>query len=172
MKKLGLLVKETSENKIKASLKESDSVFILNYSKVSSPDLSALRRSLKNSQARLLVVKNTVARRALKDSDLAELLKTIEGPCGLVFAKEEPVGVSRILCDFSKTHEQLKLEGGALKNRIIGKTDIEALAKLPSKEILRAQVVMTLNSPLSGIVSVLNQTIRKFVYCIEQIKNK
>lgn len=172
MKKLGLLVKEISENRIKDSIKGSDSVFIINYSKISGPDLSALRQSLKGSNARLFVVKNAVARRALKDSGLEPLVKNVEGPCGLVFAREEPVGVSRVLCDFSKTHEQLKLQGGSLKDKLINREDIEALAKLPSKEVLRAKVVMGLNSPISGFVCVLNQTLKKFVYCIEQVRQK
>lgn len=172
MKKLGLIFKENSENRIKSGLKESDSVFIINYSKVSSPDLCNLRQSLRGSNASLFVVKNTVARRALKDSGLEPLIKSIEGPCGLVFSREEPVGVSKVLCDFLKTHEQLKLQGGSLKDKIIDKTVIEALAKLPSKEVLRAQVVMTLNSPILKLVVVLNQTLKKFVYCLDQIKQK
>lgn len=169
MKKLGLLVKEISEDRIKNSLKESDSVFVINYSKISSSDLSALRQSLKSSKAGLLVVKNTVARRALKEAGLEELIKSIDGPCGLVFAKEEPVLVSRLLYDFYKSHEPLKLQGGALKNRIMSKDDIEVLAKLPSQEILRTQVAMTLNSPIKQFVFVLNQILTKFVYCLDQI---
>jgi len=77
-----------------------------------------------------------------------------------------------LLYEFSKGHEQLKLQGGALKNRIISKNDIEVLAKLPSQEILRAKAVMTLNSPIKQFVFVLNQTLTKFVYCLEQIKNR
>lgn len=172
MKKLGLLFKEVSEKKIRESLKDSNSVIIISYSKLSGPDLNTLRLSLKNSNANLFVVKNTVARRALKDSGLEPLTKTIEGPCGLVFAKEEPVDVSRALCEFIKSHEQLKLQGGTLKDKIIDRSAIEALAKLPTKEILRVKVVMSLNAPISGLVSVLNQTLKKFVYCLDQIKQK
>jgi large subunit ribosomal protein L10 len=172
MKKLGLLFKEVSEKKIKANLKESNSVFVINYSKLSGPDLNSLRLSLRNSNASLFVIKNTVARRALKDSGLESLTKTIEGPCGLIFSKEEPVDVSRVLCDFAKSHEQLKLQGGTLKDKIINKSDIEALAKLPSKDILRAKVIIVLNSPITGLVFVLNQTLKKFVYCLDQIKQK
>jgi large subunit ribosomal protein L10 len=172
MKKIGLIFKEVSEKQIKNNLKDSDSVFIINYSKLASPDLSSLRLNLKGSGAKLFVVKNTVARRALKGTELEPLTKTIEGPCGLIFVKEEPVSASRILWDFYKAHEQLKLEGGALRNKIINKTDIETLAKLPSREILRAQVVMSLNSPILKLVCVLNQTLKKFVYCLDQIKQK
>jgi large subunit ribosomal protein L10 len=172
MKKIGLLFKETSGNRIRNTLRDSNAVFIVKYSGLSAPDLSLLRKSLKSSNASLFVVKNSIARLAFKDAGLEAVLKSIEGPCGLVFAKEEPVGTSKVLCNFLKGHEQLKLEGGFLKDKVIEKKDIESMARLPSREVLRAQVVMTLNSPISGLVITLNQILAKFVYCIEQIKQK
>jgi large subunit ribosomal protein L10 len=172
VKKLGLLFKEVSENRIKQTLKKSDALFIVKYSGVSSPDLCSLRQALKGTNASLFVVKNSVARRALKDSGLEALVKNIDGPCGLVFVNEEPVAASKALFDFTKEHEKLKLEGGSLKDKIIETKDIEAMSKLPSKEALRGMVVVTLNSPISGIVITLNQILAKFVYCIDQIKQK
>jgi large subunit ribosomal protein L10 len=100
------------------------------------------------------------------------LVKSIEGPCGIVFIKDEPVAVSKSLFDFVKEHEQLKIESGSLKDKVLDKKDIEAMSKLPSREVLRAQVVMSLNSPISGLVIALNQVLAKFVYCIDQIKQK
>ncbi len=172
MKKLGLLVKETLENRIKDSLNESESFFIINYSKLSSPDLTNLRQSLKGAKADLFVVKNSVVRRALIGAGLENLAKFVDGPCGLVFAKEEPADTSRVLCNFSKEKEQLKIKGGILNERVLEKSDIEALARLPVKAVLRAQVVTTLKSPIFGLVMVLKGNLRKFVYCLEQIKQK
>lgn len=172
MKKLGLVFKETSEKQIKNRLKESNGLFVIGYSKLKSPDLTTLRMSLKNANASLLVVKNSVARRALKDSGLDALIKNIEGPCALIFSKDEPVSASKVLYDFKKTNENLKLAGGYLKDRVLQNKDIEALALLPSKEILRAQVVMALNSTIVRLAMVLNGNLRKLVYCLGQIKDK
>jgi len=172
MKKLGLLFKETSENRIKDNLKDAKNVFIIKHAGLSSPDLCSLRQTLRNTSARLFVVKNSVARRALKDSSLADLIKLIEGPCGLVFAKEELADTCRVLYNFSREHEQLKLEAGFLEDRILTQEEIVVLAKLPPKRVLRAQVVMALKSPISGLVISLNQILAKFVYCLDQIKNK
>jgi large subunit ribosomal protein L10 len=172
MKKLGLLFKEVSENRIKSFLKESSAFFVIKYSGISSPDLSGLRLSLRGSGAQLFVVKNSVARRALKSTGIDALIKSIEGPCGLVFAKDEPVGASKVLCTFLKDHEQLKLEGGFLQDKVLGKVDIEAMAKLPSKELLRAEVVGTLNGPIVGFVMTLNQLLARFVYTLEEVKKK
>jgi len=96
----------------------------------------------------------------------------VDGPCGLVFAKGEPVGAARVLYNFYREHEQLKLECGLFDDKLLNTKDIETLARLPNKEVLRAQVVMTLKSPISGLVHVLKQTLRKFVYCLDQIKQK
>ncbi len=172
MKKIGLIVKEQSELFINEKIKESSACFIIKYSGLSSPDICALRQNLGSQNVKLFVAKNSVARRAFKSVGLDYLCKKIDGPSGFIFIKDEPVNASRLLCDFAKTHEHLKLEGGFLKDRALEKKDIEALAKLPSKEILRAQVVMVLNSPISGLVITLNQVLKKFVYCLEQIKIK
>ncbi|MCU0652178.1 MAG: 50S ribosomal protein L10 [Candidatus Omnitrophica bacterium] len=172
MKKIGLVVKEISEKQIKTTLKDSGNFFIIKYSGLSSPDITSLRQSLKTSRANLFVVKNSVARRALKDSGLEAMVKAVEGPCGMIFVKDMPVEASKILCTFSKDHENLKLEGGFLEDRILEKKDIEAMAKLPSKDVLRAQVVMALNAPISKLVIVLNQNLRKIVVCLDQIKQK
>ena len=172
MKKLGLLFKETSEHIIKGHLKEAEAFLIIKYAGVSGPDLSNLRQSLKKSQACFFVVKNSVARRALKNCGYDSLLGSVEGPCGLVFIKEDPVVTSKILCGFKKEHEKFILESGFLKDKPLASKDIESMSRLPSKEILRAQLVMTLNAPISGLVMALSQIIRKFVYCLDQIKEK
>lgn len=172
MKKLGLLVKETTEKSLKNRLKDSSSLFIINYLGVSSPDICSLRQKLTDQGASLFVAKNSVARRALRDSGFEVLCDRIAGPSGFVFVKDNPVGTSKVLSDFVKTNDKLKLEGGYLQDKILDKKDIEALAKLPSKEVLRAQVVMTLNAPIRGLVVTLNQVLKKFVYCLDQIKNK
>jgi len=172
MKKMGLLFRETLENRLKKYLKDSESFFVIKYSKLSSPDITALRQSLKVVKATLFVTKNSVARRALKGSGLEDLVKFVEGPCGLVFAEKEPVDTSKVLYGFSKNHENLKLEGGFLDDKILQTEDIEELARLANKETLRFQTVVALKSPITGFVFVLKQTLNKFVYCLEQIKNK
>lgn len=171
MKKIGLLVKETSGSRIKESFKSSNGLIIVKYSGVSSSEMSSLRKTLKGAGANLFVVKNSVARRAMKELGLNELIGSVEAPCGMIFFKNEPVDTSRVLCAFRKDHDKLLLEGGFLIDRLLTRKDIEAMSNLPSRDVLRAQVVGVLNMPISGLVIVLNQTLKKFVYCLDQIKN-
>jgi len=171
VKKLGLLFRESSERLIKDSLKDAQNLFIINYSKVSSPDLSNLRQVLRNSKARLFMVKNSVARRALKDIG-QDAVKTIEGPCGLVFVKDDPVETCKILYKFLRDHEQFKVESGYLKDRVLEKKDIEALAKLPAKGALRAELVAVINSPLSRLTTVFKHNLNTLTSYLEQRKDK
>ncbi|MDD5561369.1 MAG: 50S ribosomal protein L10 [Candidatus Omnitrophica bacterium] len=170
MKKIGLLVKEVSESRIKSNFKSSKGMIIVKYSGVASPDMSGLRKTLKATGSDLFVVKNSVARRAMKELGLNDLVNSIESPCGLIFFKDEPVDTSKILCAFRKEHEKLMLEGGILDEKLLTSKDIETMSSLPSKEVLRAQVVGALNGPIVKLVVVLNQTLKKFVYCLDQIK--
>jgi large subunit ribosomal protein L10 len=172
MKKISLIVKEASENRIKKSRTQASAFFLVRYTGLSSPDLTSLRQSLKTAKAELFVAKNSVARRALKDTGVDSIIKAIEGPCGLVFVKDEPIDATKVLCNFSKDHEKLQLAGGCLDDKILEKKDIEAIARLPGKDVLRAQVVMTLNSPISKFVMVLSGTLKKLVICLDQIKQK
>ena len=172
MKKLSVLFKEASENRIKKGIKESEAFFVVKYSKLSGPDLNSLRKSLRGVNSELFVVKNNTARRALKDQQSQPLLDLVNGPCGFVFSKKEPVEASKVLFNFTKDHANLKLEGGLLKNKLISSKDIEALAKLPPREVLLAKTVMAMKSPITGFVFVLKGNLRKLVFCLEQVKNK
>jgi large subunit ribosomal protein L10 len=173
MKKISLIFKETSEEMIKKSAGGASTVFVVKYSGVASPDMSNLRQTLKGTRANLFVVKNTVARRALKDSMLSSLIPSIEGPCGFVFVNDEdPVATSKALCNFVKDHEKMVLEGAVLADKLLKKNDIEALAKMPPKDVVRAMALGALKSPITSFVFVLSGTLKKLVYCLDQIKQK
>ncbi|MCX5693596.1 MAG: 50S ribosomal protein L10 [Candidatus Omnitrophica bacterium] len=170
MKKIGLLVKETSGSRIKDSFKASQGLIIVKYSGVSSPDMSNLRKTLKGSGADLFVVKNSIARRVMKELGLDGLIPSMQTPCGMIFFKGEPVDTSRVLCAFRKEHEKLVLEGGLLQDKLLTLKDIEVMSTLPSKDVLRGKVVVALNSPIVKLVIVLNGTLKKLVVCLDQIK--
>lgn len=172
MKKISLIVKETAENRIKTNIDSTKSFFVIKYSGLSSFDMCTLRMNLKAVGSEVFVVKNTTAKKVLKDYLGGELVKLVDGPCGIVFFKDDLVGVSKVLYDFSKSKEKLNLAGGLLIDKAITKSDIEKLAKLPTKDVLRGLVVGALKSPIVGLVMVLNGNLRKIVTCLDQIKQK
>ena len=172
MKKLGLLLKKQTESLVDSRLKESQALIIIKYAGLSAPALTTLRRSLEGAQAQFMVVKNSVARRVLKGAGKEPLVEAVDGPCGLVFSREEPVDTAKVLYDFAKKFEQLQVAGGYLHDKILQEQDCRHLSKLPSQLQLRAQVVMTINAPRVKFVMALNHTLRKFVVCLDRIKQK
>ncbi len=173
MKKIGIIVREATENRIKDRLAATEALFIVKFSGLSSPDICGLRITLKASNASMFIVKNSIARRAFKELGFEALSVCVDGPSGIIFVKDDFAAVSKLLYNFAKDHEHLKFAAGLLnREKLLTQKDIEILAKLPSKDVLRGHVVCTLNAPIVGFVRVLSQSLRKFVYCIDQIKLK
>lgn len=172
MKKISLIVKEEGAKRIHERFSANRSFFVLKYSGIASPALSTLRQSLRGINAELFVVRNSVARRKLQELVGEDAAAFIAGPSGIVFYRDDPVATAKVIFDFVKGHEKLKVEGGFLQEKIIGSETVEALSRLPGKDQLRAQAIYTLKAPLTKLVMVLKGNLRGLVAVLEQIKNK
>ena len=172
MEKIGELIKKSSEDEIGNYLKEANSVLVVGYSGLSGPDMNNLRTSLHTHKSKLFVVKNSISKRVLNSHGLEEFSKMLQGPCGLIFVKDDIIAASKIIYNFAKEHETFKIEGGILKNRVLNKADITTLASIPGKEVLYTKIAVGMKAPVFGLVNVLNATLKKLVIVLEQIKNK
>src|SRR5262249_3458066 len=117
--------------------------------------LADLRKQLKASAGEYKVVKNRLARLAVKDSPLDPLAKHLTGPTGLVLTERDPVGIAKALQTFSKANPALTIKSGLVEGRLLDPAELRALADLPSKDALRAQLVGALQGPLSQLLSLL-----------------
>lgn len=172
MKKISQLYRETAAKFVNDSLKGCDSFFLVKYSGISAAAMNNLRQSLNQVNARMFVAKNTLSRRIFKERNLLDAAKLVDGPSAIIFTNGDPAVTSKALYGFSKENDKLKLAGAMLKDKFIDGKGVEALAKLPSREILIGKTVMAIKSPLSGLVFVLNENLRKLVYILDQVKNK
>ena len=170
MEKLGLVIKKEEERIIKNRLKESDCFFLMKYSGLSASDLNSLRISLSGVDSSLMVVKNSVSKRVLKSQK--DLVSLIEGPCSIVFVKEDLIAASRVVYKFKKVNASLEVMAGMLKDRLLSEQELEELSKIPSIAALHAKLVGTLNSPIVGFVFCLKNILNKFAWVISQIKDK
>ncbi|MDD5045085.1 MAG: 50S ribosomal protein L10 [Candidatus Omnitrophica bacterium] len=157
---------------IKDNLKDIPGLFIIDYSGVSAADMNVLRESLRKTKSRLLVAKNSIIKRAFSGTDNEGLSALIEGPSSIVFTKDDPAASAKVLYDFRKEHESLKLKVGLLKDKVLDTKAIEALAKLPSRNVLVAKAVGGMKAPLSSFVYVLSGNLRKLLYILDSVKNK
>jgi large subunit ribosomal protein L10 len=122
--------------------------------------------------ARLKVVKNTLAKIAAAQAGVEGLDELLQGPTAIVYAKGDPVKTAKTIQDFIREKKKASVRGGKLERTMLAAADVEKLATLPSREQLIAQLVGTIAAPLRGLVTVLNGPIRQLVVVMGQVEQK
>jgi large subunit ribosomal protein L10 len=143
-------------------------VVLTEYRGLTVQQLSDLRRQLRAVSAEYKVVKNRLARLAIKSSRLEELGPHLTGPTGVVFSKQDPVAVAKALHTFARTNQALAIKAGYVEGQMLPPAELKALADLPSREQLRARLVGAIQSVLSQLVGVLTAPQRELVYVLHQ----
>ncbi|MDP9196057.1 MAG: 50S ribosomal protein L10 [Pseudomonadota bacterium] len=133
---------------------EASLLVIIQQSGVTVAEVTGLRRKVREADAEFKVAKNRLARIALKGTQFEGLSHLFKGPTAVAFSRD-PVAAAKVLVDYAKTNEKIKVLGGALNDKILDKSGIEALAKLPSLNELRAKLLGMLQTPATRIASVL-----------------
>ena len=154
---------------VEKELKSQPIFFVTQHSTVSATSLDKLRAKLRKSNAKYLVVKNRLGKKAFEKANLKEFADGFTGACGITFTAGDPVAPCKILVDFAKENEAFKIQTGYLNGQIVSVEQIKALANLPSREVLLARVVGGIQAPISGFVQVLSGTLRKMVTVIDAI---
>lgn len=130
-----------------------------------------LRRTLKKDEAEYKVSKKTLLDRALNDAGMGLKTKALEGEVGVTFGFGDQIAPAKTLLKFAKENETFKIRGGILNGRILNEKEVVALAKLPSREVLLAQLVGALSGPMRGLALVLQSNIRNLVVVLNKIKD-
>ncbi|MFC1931314.1 50S ribosomal protein L10 [Chloroflexota bacterium] len=134
------------------------------YRGLSTAELTELRRALRNSEVKYRVIKNTLARFAAEKAGKNELVDLFEGPVAIAFSYGDIIEPAKILANFISTSKtSLSIKGGFLSDRVLTPGDVEALAALPSKEMLIAKVLAGMQSPIVTLISCLSNPMRGFV---------
>lgn len=157
---------------LKDLLTSSKGVVLVNYCGLTVAEDTELRAKMREAGVKYMVAKNTFIRIAAKEAGIEGLDPVLEHNTALAFSAEDPVAPAKILNDFSKDHEALELKAGVLDGKAIGVDEVKALAELPSREELLAKLVGSMQAPISGLVNVLQGTIRNFVYTLEAVRQK
>jgi large subunit ribosomal protein L10 len=135
--------------------------------------VTQLRRTMRAAGGEYKVAKNTLARRALKETAYAKLDTLLEGPTGLVFGYTDPVAVAKALVKFVEgSNEKLGIKGGALEGQSMVAEQVKALATMPSIESLRARVVSMAKAPGARVVSAMRSPAARIAGAIEALIQK
>jgi large subunit ribosomal protein L10 len=136
-------------------------------------DMTRLRRQLQETAAELTVVKNTLLRRAAADdSPISPLMPHFTGPNALTLGYADAVAVTKVLIKFAQEKPQLQIKAGALGGQALTVKDLEALSKLPAREVLLAQLLGVMQGVPTGLVSVLAAVIRNLLNVLVALKDK
>ena len=157
---------------LEAAFKGSDSAILVDYKGMNVPQVTELRRQLRTAKASYKVVKNTIAKRALKGTSFEVLEKFFEGTTAIAFTSTDPVALAKTLTTFGKTAPTLQIKAAVVQGRQVKPADVAALASLPGKPELYAQLLGVLNAPMVQIVTVLSATSRSLVNVLSASEKK
>lgn len=157
---------------LKDLLSSSKGVVLVDYCGLTVAEDTELRSKMREAGVKYMVAKNTFIRIAAKEAGVEGLDSYLEHNTAVAFSAEDPVAPAKILNDFSKDHKALEIKAGILDGKVIALDEVKALAELPSRDELLAKLVGSMQAPISGLVNVLQGTIRNFVYTLEAVRQK
>ncbi len=158
------VVSELTEQMGKAS-----NAFVIGFKGITVPQVTELRRQVRETKSEYLVVKNTLALIALKDSALIELREHFSGPTAVAFNHGDPVALAKALTKFAKDVPAVTFKGALLDGQVVPANQIDNIATLPSREELVSKLLFVLQSPIQGLVTVLNANIKNLAVVLDQI---
>ena len=168
--RLGLEGKRAIVEQVSSALAGSQAAIVAEYSGLTVAKMTELRRQAREHGVFLQIVKNTLARRAVKDSDFACLDEHLVGPLALA-AAEDPVAVAKVLSKFQKDNDVFAIKAGTMSGNLLSAEEIQRLASLPGREELLAKLVGTLQAPIQKFVQTLNEVPSKFVRTLAAVRD-
>jgi large subunit ribosomal protein L10 len=160
--------KVDSVHSLKERLGGVQSAVLTEYRGLTVRQISDLRKQLKGASAQYQVVKNRLARLAVKGSPLEGLGGHLKGPTAVAYTRQDPVAVAKALQTFVRANPALTIKVGIVEGRVLQPEEIRSLAELPSKEQLRGQLVGALEGPASQLVALMSAPHRELVHVLEE----
>ena len=157
---------------IKEDLDGVKAIWVVDYRGLTVKETEELRHSIREADASMKVYKNTLVRIALKDMEMSSIDEVLDGPSAFVFCKNDPAASAKVLKDFAKEHEHLTIKGGMMDNAYVNAAEVEAIASLPSREQIIAQIAGAISGIARGLAVSINGVPSGLAQTIKQLSEK
>ena len=168
--------KEETVAGVAETLRNSQAAILTDYRGLTVSQISDLRKKLRDADTQFAVVKNTLFRRASEGivDPNPELDATLNGPTAIAFAMKDPVATAKALTDYIRDNRNtpLTLKGGVVGGRFYTADEVNALSKVAPREVLIAQMLGSLQSPITGLVGTLGGIVSNFVFTLQAIADQ
>ncbi len=146
--------------------------FLIEFKGITVPQVTELRKQVREANSTYRVVKNTLALIAVKDSPLTQLKDQFKGPTAVAYNTTDAVALAKVLTRFAKDVPALTFKGAMLNGQIVPASQIQAIANLPSRKELIAKLLYLMQYPIRGLAIVLNANIRNLAVVLDQVGKK
>jgi large subunit ribosomal protein L10 len=155
---------------VHARLKTAKMAIVTEYRGLSVAQMTRLRREIRQASGEYQVIKNTLVRRALKDTGYGDLEGLLEGPNGWVLAYDDPVVLSKTLVKFAEENDKLTIKGGIFEGEFLDPAKVKFLARMPSKPELQAKLLALMQAPATQLVRLMQEPGARVVRLLETLR--
>lgn len=154
------------------TLKESKGMVLVDFRGIKVAQDTKLRRKMREAGVDYSVIKNNMASIAAKEAGIEGLDNYLKGPLAMVSSAKDPVAPAKLISEFMKENRVMEIKGGLVEGKVINAEAVKALASLPSREVLLARLLGSMQAPITGLVTVLNGNIRNLVYALDAVRQQ
>jgi large subunit ribosomal protein L10 len=148
---------------------QATNAFVLDFKGITVPQVTELRKQVRESGSEYVVIKNTLALIAVKDSPLKTLTNTFTGMTAIAYNTTDPVALAKVLTKFAKDVPSVQFKGALLAGQVVAANEIQNIANLPTRDELLGKLLYLMQHPIRGLAVVLNGTIRNVAVVLDQI---
>jgi large subunit ribosomal protein L10 len=157
---------------LEGDLAKASNAIVFGFAGLKVNEVTELRRQVRGTQSKYLVVKNTLALRATKGTPLEGVAKHFVGPTGVAYNRSSPVALAKVLTAFAKTNPNLVFKAAVVEGLAVEAKQISVIAELPSREELVSKLLFLIQSPMRRLVTVLNGPVRSLAGTLHQIADQ
>jgi large subunit ribosomal protein L10 len=146
-----------------------ESAFLINYRGLKVVDVTELRRKIREIDGCYVVVKNTLATRAAKQTKLEQLEPFFEGPTAVAYHPKDVVGMAKLLTEINKSNPNFAFKAALVEGKVVPTSEIQAIASMPSREVMLGKLAFLLKAPLQRLAMVLKAPVRNLGLVLKQV---